>query len=152
MKTFKRLLSLTLVLIMVLSLGVNAFAATTNRFNASNSYCTVKISQSLLRKPGYQTATVKLKTLDQLGWSSGAKVVVTLKDDRGNTIWSGVKKATCTLKLGDDHSVYRIYVRPYYEPVTGGWIKQSIIRGNNFTNAGKCVKWVISNPKNCTIS
>ena len=126
-------------------------AATSAKFSSSGSYCEVRINQSLINKKGRQYATVKLKTYDLSGWSSGAKVVVTLKDARGNTIWSGVKKATCTLQLGDDHSVYRIYVKPYQEAVTGNIFQQSFIAGNNFTNLGKCVTWKISNNKNCTI-
>ena len=126
-------------------------AATSARFSSGGSYCEVRINQSLINKKGRQYATVKLKTYDQIGWSSGAKVVVTLKDTRGNTIWSGVKKASCTLQLGDDQSIYRIYVKPYQEAVTGNAFKRSIIAANNFENQGKCVTWKISNNKNCTI-
>ena len=111
----------------------------------------MEVNQSLINKRGRQYATVKLSTYDLLGWSSGAKVVVTLTDYSGNVIWSGVKKATCTLKLGDDHTIYRIYVQPYQEVSSGNIFKRTIIDGNNFENQGKCVTWKVSNNKNCTI-
>lgn len=149
-KNIKKIAAMILVFTIIFS-SIPVQAATSARFSSSGSYCEVRINQSLLNKNGRQYATVKLNTYNQIGWNSSAKVVVTLKDSRGNTIWSGVKTASCTLQLGDDHSVYRIYVKPYQQPVTGNILKRSIIAANNFENQGKCVTWKISNNKNCTI-
>lgn len=149
----KKIVSIMLVFTIIFSTmqTMTVQAATKAEFSSSNSYCLVKIDQSLINKKGYQYATVQLKTYDLLGWSSGAKVVVTITDTEGNVIWSGVKQATCTLKLGDDHRAYRIYVKPYQEPVKGNIFQQTIINGNNFDNLGRCVTWEISNNKKCTI-
>ena len=149
----KRMLSIMVVLIIMFAeiQVITAQAATESKFSSGSSYCLVKIDQSLLYKKGYQYATVQLKTYDRLGLSSGAKVIVTLTDTQGNIIWSGIKKATCTLRLGDDHKAYCIYVKAYQEPVTGNIFQQTIIGGNNFENLGKCVTWKIGNNKKCTI-
>ena len=153
----KRILKKMVCIVLVLTIifaemqMITVQAATKSKFSSSDSYCLVKIDQSLRDKKGYQYATVQLKTYDKLGLSSGAKVIVTLTDTQGNVIWSGIKKATCTLKLGDDHRAYRIYVKAYEEPVKGNIFEQTIISGNNFENLGKCVTWKISNNKKCTI-
>ena len=121
-------------------------AATEANFGTSK-YCTAKISKSLINKKGKQYATVKLRTYDMLGWmNSSAKVKITLKDGNGRYITSWVGKGGNTLKLGDDHSVYRIYIDYYDKPGNG-----IITQGNNFTNRGKSYKWKISNAKNCSI-
>lgn len=62
-------------------------------------------------------------------------------------ICSWIGKGGDTPKLGDDHSVYRIYVS-YYDNPGNNFISQ----GNNFTNLGASYKWTISNAKNCSIS
>lgn len=121
--------------------------AATEEYFGTSKYCTAKISQSLINKKGKQYATVKLKTYDMLGWmNSKAKVKITLKDGNGRYITSWVGKGGDTLKLGDDHSVYRIYVDYYDKPGNG-----VITQGNNFTNRGKSYKWKFSNAKNCKI-
>lgn len=150
MKMKKRLITILLTLVMVFSLvpvtSTTTYAATSARTNSS-AYCTVRISQSLLYKKGKQYATVKIKTYDMTGWyNTGAKVKITLRDGNGRYICSWIGKGGDTLKLGDDHSVYRIYVSYYDNPG-----KTIISQGNNFTNFGVSYKWTISNPKNCAI-
>ena len=82
------------------------------------------------------------------GWyNTSAKVRITLRDGNGKYICSWIGKGGDTLKLGDDHSVYRIYVS-YYDNPGNNFISQ----GNNFTNLGASYKWKISNAKNCSIS
>lgn len=152
----KRLITLFLTFIMAVSISMSfvlpASAATQAKFNSKN-YCEVKISQSLINKRGKQYATVKLKTHSQFpsSWNSGGKVVVTMRDQYGRYIWSGQVKGGTTLKLGDDHPIYRLYVSVYNEPVSGSIWKRSIAGANNFDNLGKCVSWSFSNAKNCTI-
>ena len=131
-----------------------AEAATRASFSDTNAYCNVKINDSLISKKGRQYATVKLKVFSILngggiGLSNHAKVQIRMTDEYGNHIWSGIKSGGTTLKLGDDHRVYRIYVKPYYE---GGNNPDIIQQGINFNNAGKCVTWEFTNAKGCSIS
>lgn len=152
-KMVKRITIFALTLVMALSCFVlPANAATSAKFG-TNSYCTVRISQSLLNKKGKQNATVKLYTYSMGGSvNSGGKVIVTLRDENGKLIWSGQKKGGDTLYLGDDHQVYRIYVSVYNEPVKNNILSKTITGGNNFTNSGKCYKWQICKANNCSIS
>lgn len=153
MKRFARtLLTFIMVITLSVSFALPANAATQAKFN-SGKYCEVRISQSLINKKGKQYASVKLKTHSQFpsSWNSGGKVTVTMRDQYGRYIWSGQVKGGTTLKLGDDHSVYRIYVNVYNEPVHGSIWKRTIANANNFDNLGKCVSWSFSNSKNCTI-
>ena len=55
-----------------------------------------------------------------------------------------------TLKLGDDHKVYRIYVSPYNEPAKNNIWSKTITGGSNFENLGKCYKWVVTDAKICS--
>lgn len=140
------MLTLAMLLTMLPATALTATAATTARFGTSN-YCTVNISNSLLNKRGTQYATVKLKTYDMTGWfNTGAKVRVTLKDGDGRYICSWIARGGDTLKLGDDHRTYRIYVDYYDAPG-----KSFITQGNNFVNLGSSYKWSVSNAKNCSI-
>lgn len=144
-KSFCLLLIMTILLV---SLPTKTMAATKGRFG-NTGYCTVRINNSLLNKRGRQYAYVTLKTQDQIGWGTSAKVNVTLRDESGRYIWSGVQKTSTKLKLGDDHRYYRIYVTCYQESERGNWFLLSLIRARNFENLGKCVYWTISNAKNC---
>lgn len=120
-----------MVFSLVLAASITAHAATSAK-TQSSAYCTVKISQSLLNKKGKQYAKVKIKTYDMTGWyNTGAKVRITLRDGNGRYICSWIGKGGDTLKLGDDHSIYRIYVS-YYDNPGNNFISQ----GNNFTNLG----------------
>ncbi|MBR0281386.1 MAG: hypothetical protein IJQ81_07310 [Oscillibacter sp.] len=145
----KRLLALLLTVMVFASVfALPAMAVTKSEFN-DGDYCTVRIDQKLLDKRGKQYAKVTLRTYDVLSWKTSGKVVVTMTDEDGNYIWSGVKTCGVTLKLGDDHPVYRIYVDVYYEDCAD-W--DVITQGNNFTNAGKCASWKFLNEKDCSIS
>ena len=143
-KLFKKTVCL-MVAGMFLCISSGVEAATSGKVGSS-AYCTVKINQSLIKKKGKQYATVKLVTQGNLfTMNTGARVKLTLRDGNGRYITSWVGKGGNTLKLGDDHSVYRIYVDYYDKP--GGMFTQA----NNWTNRGKADKWLIKNPKNCTI-
>ncbi len=148
----KRILSAILALVMMLStiFSANAFAATSASFS-SNNYCTATISQKLMQSTKYKQATVKITTYDLCGKKTSGKISIKLTDGKGNYIGTYTKKSGDTIKLGNDHSSYRIYISAYNEPVTGGIISRSIKSGNNFTNLGKCVTWKVTNNKNCSI-
>lgn len=148
----KKLVSLLLILSLMMSMlfAEGAFAATSASFD-SNSYCLVTISQKLMQNPKYKTATVKINTYGLTGKKTSGKVNVKLTDGKGNYIGTYTKKSGDTIKLGNDHSSYRIYISAYNEPVTGGILARTIKSGNNFTNLGKCATWKITNNKNCSI-
>ena len=148
----KRIISSVLALVLILStvFSVNVFAATSSSFR-SNNYCMVTISQNLMQSSKYKTATVKITTYDMSGRKSSGKVNVTLTDGRGRYIGTYKKKSGDTIKLGNDHSSYRIYISEYNENVTGGILARTIKSGNNFINSGKCVTWKVTNNKNCSI-
>lgn len=137
----KRIISILLTLAMVFSVvstvSITASAATKGKPD-SNTYCTVKISQKLLDKKCKQYATVKIKTYDASGWwNTGKKVRITLRDENGRYICSWIGKGGNTLKLGDDHKTYRIYVSRI---------------SNEFMYTGATNQWKISDAKNCSIS
>lgn len=148
----KKFLSVILTLSLIFSVLFceNSFAATSASFD-SNSYCTATISQKLMKNTKYKTATVKITTYDLRGKKTSGKVSIRLTDGKGNYIGTYTKKSGDTIKLGNDHSSYRIYISAYKEPLTGGIISQTIKSGNNFTNLGKCVTWKVTNNKNCSI-
>lgn len=127
-------------------------AAATKAEFGSNKCCVVNINESLINKKGKQYATVKLNT-HSLHSSKNSKgtVIVRMYDQYGNHIWSGQKKGGDTLKLGDDHSVYKIYVSAYNKPVEQSIWSQTFAGGDNFVNQGKCVTWSITQNKNCSI-
>jgi len=144
------MLIVTLMTTMITLFAVPASAATSGKVESS-SYCTVQISNKLLSKRGKQYAKVKINITDQAGWKNSAKIRVTLRDHHGNYITSFVTKGGTTIKLGDDHSIYRIYVERYDEPVSKNWFWSIFGTANNFINTGKAVNWKITNAKDCSI-
>ncbi len=148
----KKILSLLLMLSLILSVFFveNVFAATSAYFS-SNNYCTATISQKLMQNTKYKTATVKITTYDSRGKKTSGKISIKLTDGKGNYIGTYTKKSGDTIKLGNDHSSYRIYISAYNEPVTGGIFSRTIKSGNNFINSGKCITWKVTNNKNCSV-
>ena len=149
MKKFLSLI-LTVVLLLSLFLSQNVFAATSARFGG-NDYCSVTISKSLMQSKKYKTATVKITSHDLTGKKSSGKLSITLTDEKGNYIGTYTKKSGDTIKLGNDHSGYRIYISAYMEPENGGFVSTVLNRSANFKNSGKCQTWKVSNNKNCSI-
>lgn len=118
---------------------------TTFRGNSDASVtCVVRIDNSLINKKGKQNATVKLQTYNGNKTTKG-KVSVTMRDMTGKMIWQGVKNGGDTLKLGDDHSAYKITVKPYDSG--SGWFHG----GNDFVNLGASAEWGLTNCKNCSL-
>lgn len=144
------MLVVALMTTMITLFAVPASAATSGKVDGS-SYCTVEISDKLINKRGKQYAKVKINITDMMEWKNNGKVRVTLCDQYGNYITSFTTKGGSTIKLGDDHRVYRIYVETYNEPLSNNWFWRIINMGNNFENSGKTVNWKITNAKNCTI-
>lgn len=142
----KKILSTVLILITLFT--SQAFAATSSDFG-SNQYCTATISQKLTSNKKYKTASVKITTYDMSGKKTSGIVNVKLTDNKGNYIGTYKKQSGDTIKLGNDHSGYRIYISAYEKPVKGFW--GFIAAGDNFINLGKCAKWKVANNKDCYI-
>lgn len=126
-----------------------AEAVRQSSFDYPNNFCTVTISDQLLNKSGKQYAKVTLLVKDVVGHKNNGKVDIIMTDERGGHIWSGVKTGGVTLNLGDDHRIYRIYVRKHYD---GGNNPNFFQKERNFINRGKCVTWEFVNEKNCRIN
>ncbi len=148
----KKSLSIVMMLIMLMSaftfFSVPSSAQTSGSVNSS-AYCTVRISSKLLNKRGKQYAKVKVNTSSLFGRKTSAKIRITLRDNRGRYITSWVTQSGTTIKLGDDHPVYRIYVESYDAPAKGFW--GFITSADNFLNAGAAANWSVTSPKDCTI-
>lgn len=93
----------------------------------SGKYYEVRINSDLLSQRGrrYIQAKVKLNiyTIDNK-INNLRGVYITMRDQYNNVIWEG-KHLGGTLRLGNDHDVYRIYVRdPKYRqhpPLSDCW-------------------------------
>lgn len=103
---------------------------------------------------GYTTVTlnknagdayIKIYTYDDWGKKTSGQMHITLRDSGGNYVWEGDVASGTKLKLGDDHSGYRVYVAKKSYPNT------VIGNGDNFINVGKCQSWAIECTKNCYI-
>lgn len=138
MKTLKRLIALVLVILTLGStLVLSASAASWRTGNFGNGYTTVYLNNT--RQNGY----IKIHTYNCVKgnhtgscWGSGetnAKLCVTLRDTRGNWICQFDTTSRTKLKLGNDHSAYRVYIA----------CRQDLGAAANFDNLGKCSHWAI---------
>lgn len=104
---------------------------------------------------GYTTVTLNknsgnayiyIYSYDMMGVKSSGQMHVTLTDNNGKWLWEGNISSGAKLKLGNDHSQYRIYIakRTYPNTVVGN--------GDNFVNEGKCFSWGIKCSSNCYIA
>lgn len=91
------------------------------------------------------SARVRIYTYDMLGLKSSGKMHVTLRSNTGAWIWEGDITSGDTLKLGNDHSQYRIYIAKKQYPNT------IIGNADNFDNTGKCNTWAIECTSYCYI-
>ena len=144
----KRLVSIVMALaLLVGSFGISSTkvsAATwrTGRFDTgyvAKGYTTVRLSNT--KKNGY----IRIYTYDQTGRKSSGKIHVTLRTTSGKWICEFDTTSGTKLKLGKDHSAYRVYVakRKYSNSIKG--------QGDDFINCGKCVYWGIQSVSNCYI-
>lgn len=90
-------------------------------------------------------ASVKIYSYDMTGHKTNGKMHVTLRSNTGSWIWEGDITSGDTLKLGNDHSQYRIYIAKKQYPNT------VIGNGDDFINVGKCQSWAINCTSNCYI-
>lgn len=123
-KFFKICFYAFVMMIFAMSLSKNVEA----RVNfPSGQYYEVRINSDLLSKRNqrYIQAKVKLNIYKVDGKINNWRgVYVTMRDQYNNVIWEG-KHSGGTLGLGNDHDVYRIYVRdPKYRqhpPLADCW-------------------------------
>ena len=144
MKTTKkrRILAFTGMLVIVMSVlasfAVSASAASwkTGNFDAgyvAKGYTTVKLSN--LKKDAY----IKIFTYSNVGWKTSGKIHVTLRDNKGKWICEFNTTSGTKLKLGKDHSSYRVYIAKQH-------LKSN---AQDFLNSGKCQMWAINAVSNC---
>lgn len=101
----------------------------------AKGYTTVKLSN--LKKNAY----IKIFTYSSAGWKTSGKIHVTLRDTRGKWICEFNTTSGTKLKLGKDHSAYRVYIA-----------KQHLEKpSDDFINCGKCQMWAINAVSNCYI-
>jgi uncharacterized protein YxeA len=141
MDIMKKFLAVILTLSLMLSVFSLTVFATTSAYFGSNDYCSVTISQSLMNSSKYKTASVKITTYDLTGRKSSGKVVITLKDNYGNYIGTYRKTSGDTIKLGNDHSGYRIYIFAYHELVKGGMVSSRANKKTTFIGVSKKSKF-----------
>lgn len=136
----KRLVSIVMALaLLVGSFGISSTkvsAATwrTGRFDTgyvAKGYTTVRLSNT--RKNAY----IRIYTYDSCGKKTSGNIHVTLRTTSGKWICEFDTKSGTKLKLGNDHSAYRVYVAKKKYPNT---IKG---QGDDFINVGKCYYWGI---------
>ncbi len=147
MKKIKKTLSI--LLICILSFTSQVFAATSAKFDG-NKYCTATISQKLMKNKRYKKASVKVTAYNSRGRKVSGKINITLTDGNGNHIGTYTKNSGDTIKLGNDHSGYRIYVSRYTKSAKGFW-EEVIFSANNLTDLEKFYTWKITNNKDCSI-
>lgn len=140
----RRVISFAAMLIIVMtlfaSLGITASAASwkTGNFDAgytAKGYTTVRLSNT--KKDAY----IKIYTYDVLGHKTSGQIHVTLRDNKGKWICEFDTTSGTKLRLGNDHSVYRVYVAK----------KRISSTAKDWTNVGKCQMWAIKAESNCFI-
>lgn len=149
----KKLIYLLLVICLMLSIGFtatkNVYASTRSDIEDENNYCTVRIDPYLIKKRGKQYAKVKLKVYYTNPWGKSKskrwKVTITLTDENGKFLKKWTGRGDDTLKLGDDHISYRIYVRELEQ--NSFWRR---VEAYSFDHP--IDYWEFTNSKNCTIS
>lgn len=140
----RRILSFAAMLIIVMSIfasfAVTASAASwkTGNFDSgytAKGYTTVRLSNT--KKAGY----IKVFTYDMTGRKTNGEIHITLRDNKGRWICEFDTTSGTKLKLGNDHSVYRVYVaKKKIKSTTKDWI-----------NVGKCQMRAINTVSNCYI-
>ena len=140
----RRILSFATMLIIIISVfasfAVTASAASwqTGRFDSgytAKGYTTVRLSNT--KKAGY----IKIFTYDVLGKKTSGEMHITLRDYRGRWICEFDTKSGKKLKLGNDHSAYRVYIAK----------KKISSPAKDWINVGKCQTWAINTVSNCYI-
>ncbi len=143
MKHLKKIIALALVVLSLTSFAsFGASAAQWKTGNFGSGYTTVYLQNT--KKNGY----IKVHTYNcTRGKHSGkcfgsgetsAKLKITLRNTRGGWICAFNTTSKTKLKLGKDHSAYRVYIA----------CRQDLGSAANFTNLGKCSHWGIETVSN----
>lgn len=105
----------------------------------AKGYTTVHLNKSA--GDGY----IRIYTYDNLGFKTSGEIHVTLRDWSGKWICEFDTKSGARLKLGDDHSQYRVYIakKKYSNDISG--------QSRNWNNIGKCVSWAVECTDKCYI-
>lgn len=138
MNIMKRTIALVLVILTLCStLVLSASAASWRTGNFGSGYTTVYLNNT--SKNGY----IKIHTYNCVKGNhtgkcfgtgeTSAKLRITLRDTRGRWICQFNTTSRQKLKLGNDHSAYRVYIA----------CRQDLGAAANFTNLGKCSHWAI---------
>ena len=90
-------------------------------------------------------AKIKIHTYNQSGKETSGEVHIILKDVNGRKISEFDAKSGDTLKLGDDHGIYRVYIsKKRYPNSFSGQV-------SDMNNTPKCYHWAIECTKNCHV-
>lgn len=147
MSKIKKMLALVLSVVSLFSiLTFNASAKDwrTGEFG-SGSYRTVYLDNT--KKAGYITVYTYncLKGNNHAGACGaaatetyGAKLTITLRDKKGNWICDFDTTCRTKLKLGNDHSAYRVYINT----------RKGLSTSAKWINDGKCTHWSLETTSN----
>ena len=123
-----------------------AVAVKTGRFG--KGYTTVYLNRD--KKGRLQDAKIKVCSFDLSGKKTNAKLHITLRTTTGKWICEFDKTSGNKLKLGKDHSAYRVYISPKIEQSSKDSFFSAINnQSKDFINSGKCVYWSIDASSNC---
>jgi len=148
-KVGKRLLAVLLAVISVFTVfsatQLNASAATwrTGRFDDgyyARGYTTVYLTRN--NKGKLQNGKIKVYSYNSVtGWKTNGKLHIVLRTTGGKWICEFNTTSGSTLKLGNDHSAYRVYI-------CAQDLKSD---AKNFINLGNCGYWAIECKSNTYI-
>ncbi len=112
----------------------------------SNEYYQIVLDANLMSQSTMKYATAKLCVYNQLGIKNSGKVHVLITDDNGKWLSEFDTTGNSTLKFGNDHRIYNMYVR-YYRYSGNNLIEQA----NAWSNMGSTVTWNLTNNNSCFI-
>lgn len=110
----------------------------------AKGYTTIKLDNTT------ETSYIYIYTYDINGKKTKGKMHITLRDSNGKWLWEGDVTGGSRLKLGKNHSEYRVYIAKKSYPSGKNMISSAKNSGDDFANIGKCHSWAI-NSKNCYI-
>lgn len=134
------------MVVFILLLSLNVCAATDWLSIGSSDYYKVQLDSSILKSSSKKYASVKIKTRNSnLKKESNTRVHIKITDINGNWLSEFDSKGGAKLNLGNDHSVYRVYLS-YYK-ASGNWVDQA----NAFIDGGND-QWCLTSASKCSIS
>ena len=144
----KKIISSLLIAAMLLTvMCFDVVAASDWLETGSDSYYNVTLNSSIANSIWKRYAKVRLKTRNSVDKrESNARVHVKITDQYNNWLSEFDSKGGETLKLGNDHSGYRIYVS-YYKS-NGSWWDAA----DAFVDQGGSGEWRAVASSNCTVA